>query len=304
MIAPAAPAGVAAGAEVAGVAALRRAARLRAAQRARPPFDGEIADAVLAGSRIRSYVPDALTGTPATYFFLHGGYGVFGDLELQDGFCRLLSAGVGRTVVAVEYPLAPEHTFDEAIDAVVAVLRDAAPGIAVLCGDSAGGALAVAVAAADAQRSARLDGLLLTNPNLDLTFASFDDTGVDGPDAALSRQAFSWWTRGYVGAQRLDETAHCLPPVFIAASSDDSLLAEAKSLRDACAQEGTSCCYTEFAAGHGIVANEQFVGRLVREARIFFDRALAPHHGPGEPGGPPRPDQSNTISVAPSRSSR
>lgn len=53
---------------------------------------------------------------------LHGGYGLLGDLELQDDPCRRVAAALGARVVAVDYRLAPESSLDDAVTDTLAVL--------------------------------------------------------------------------------------------------------------------------------------------------------------------------------------
>ncbi|WP_157728064.1 alpha/beta hydrolase [Dermatophilus congolensis] len=122
---------------------------------------------------MRRYCPQPLLW-PGTVYLTHGGYGLFGTLDLQGGYCRILAQGLGCTVVAVEYRLAPEGTLGESVEDFIAVARSATVSEpVVLAGDSAGGAIAVSAAAVLPESS----GLLLTNPNLDLSLAAFDSAG-------------------------------------------------------------------------------------------------------------------------------
>ena len=105
----------------------------------------------------RVYRPDVTAGqtqAPAILFF-HGGGWVIGDLDTHDSICRALSAGAGRTVIAVHYRRAPEHRFpaalDDALEAFAQVMALAGhlcidPYNIALAGDSAGGTLATVVA--------------------------------------------------------------------------------------------------------------------------------------------------------------
>jgi acetyl esterase len=67
------------------VARLRADARERAADRPPIAFDGDIVGASLAGIGVRRYQPREAAAV--TLVYLHGGYGVFGDLDLQDNYC-------------------------------------------------------------------------------------------------------------------------------------------------------------------------------------------------------------------------
>ena len=126
----------------------------------RPPVQVElphVVDRVIPGPegapdiRVRIYRPFAepFPVTPGVVFF-HGGGFVIGTLDTHDDYCRALAAGVGATVVSVEYRLAPETPFPGAVeDAYAATSWVAAhaaelsidPARLAVAGDSAGGNL-------------------------------------------------------------------------------------------------------------------------------------------------------------------
>lgn len=91
--------------------------------------------------------------------FAHGGGYTTGGLASHDGFCAALAAAAGTQVFAVDYRLAPEHPFPAALEDCARGLehlrrraRDYGvdPRRLVLAGDSAGGALAAALARTEA----------------------------------------------------------------------------------------------------------------------------------------------------------
>ena len=165
------------------VEALRQSARQRAAARPRSPFDGVIRDEHVGVVATRSYTPHERM-TDAIVYFSHGGYGVFGDLDLQDAYCRRLATVLHRRVVAVDYRLAPENSFFDAVDDLESCVRvQAGTTGVILCGDSAGGAVSVA---AGERIGATVRAVMLTNPNLDLTLQSFDRQALQGPGWELN----------------------------------------------------------------------------------------------------------------------
>src|SRR5690606_14798165 len=150
----------------ADVARLRREAHERAVARPLRPFPGTVTDEVHDGVRMRRYVPTSATG-PTGLMVLHGGFGLFGDLDLQDGYCRRTAETRGVVVLSVDYRLAPEASLDDSVaDARAGVEALAASGVTrvVLSGDSAGGAF-VRRSAERVRRPAA--DLLLPYPNLD-----------------------------------------------------------------------------------------------------------------------------------------
>ncbi len=87
--------------------------------------------------------------------YLHGGGFVVGSLETHDSLCRQLALRSGRTVVALDYRLAPEHRFPAAVDDAWAAMQALAadpgrfglsPDPLAVAGDSAGGTLAAVCA--------------------------------------------------------------------------------------------------------------------------------------------------------------
>jgi acetyl esterase len=103
---------------------------------------------------VRIYTPVG-DGPFGLLVFFHGGGFVLGDLQTHDGVCRELAAGASCVVVAVDYRLAPEHTYPAAADDCEAAIRWAAENAAslnadaarmVVGGESAGGNLSAVVA--------------------------------------------------------------------------------------------------------------------------------------------------------------
>lgn len=118
---------------------LRAEARERTRNRTPAPFRGSIEDSAHGRLPVRTYSPDVRVGL-GTVFFAHGGYGLFGDLDLQDGYCRLVSEVLEQRVISVDYLLAPEHSFEQSCsDLLHAIRADRGHDGALLCGDSAGG---------------------------------------------------------------------------------------------------------------------------------------------------------------------
>jgi len=102
---------------------------------------------------VRIFTPSGDAACPVLIFF-HGGGWVTGDIDSYDSVCADMAALTGRTVVSVDYQLAPEHPFPAGLEDCYAVARDiflhddllgTKPEEIVLIGDSAGGNLAAAV---------------------------------------------------------------------------------------------------------------------------------------------------------------
>ena len=102
---------------------------------------------------VRIFSPK-VTGHYPVFLFFHGGGWVTGNIDSYDKVCNNLAKHTNCTVVSVDYRLAPEHKFPEAVDDCYAVAKEffTHPHLLgteardiTLIGDSAGGNLAAAV---------------------------------------------------------------------------------------------------------------------------------------------------------------
>lgn len=101
----------------------------------------------------RVYRPRAHAELPLVVY-LHGGGGVIGDLDTHDVVCRTFAARADVVVVAIDYRLAPEHSYVDAAEDALAAYRWALDNVAALgvrpdriavAGDSRGAKLATVV---------------------------------------------------------------------------------------------------------------------------------------------------------------
>ncbi|TSE05908.1 alpha/beta hydrolase [Mesorhizobium intechi] len=104
----------------------------------------------------------------AMVLYFHGGGFILGGLESHDDICAEICAGTGFDVVSVDYRLAPEHVHPAAFDDAMAAFAWAATSgrPLVLCGESAGGNLAAAVAQATRRHDRAAAGQVLIYPGL------------------------------------------------------------------------------------------------------------------------------------------
>lgn len=114
------------------------------------------------GRRIRLLVHQASPRGNRAILYFHGGGWMFGSPATHADISGDLSHATGLTVISVDYRLAPEHKAPAAIADGVAALRhcrDAGFTSLILAGDSAGGALALAVERAAARQGERIAGV-------------------------------------------------------------------------------------------------------------------------------------------------
>jgi acetyl esterase len=206
---------------------------------------------------------------PAVVFF-HGGGWVVGDLDSHAGFTAEMARQLDLPVIAVDYRLAPEAPFPAAVDDAEAAARWVAESPAALgrtvtalvpSGDSAGGNLAIVVAAAlrDAPAAVPVIVQAPIYPATDAThaYASFDAFS-DG--YLLTREAMGWFGGHYrpdaddprFSPLRGDMAG--LPPAVIVAAGLDPLRDQARAYAAALALAGVPVSYQEAAGNiHGFV---------------------------------------------------
>lgn len=255
---------------------LREQARLRAAGRPRVPAVAAVTGLAVAGTRMRRYASGAPPRGPWVAVFAHGGYFVLGDLDLQDQYCRRLALAIGGEVLSVDYALAPEHTAADSVADVVAGARAARAGSpaarVLLCGDSAGGAVAFLAAAALRDAGAPADALFLSNPNADLTMAMFDHGAPAGPDPDLLRWAIRAWAGpdpAGAGLSPLHAALAGLPPALVAVGALDALRPEAAALERALRAAGTAArLLVHDEAGHGFMGGATAPEAAARDATL------------------------------------
>ena len=136
------------------------------------PRNIKVADSRTGTIGLRHYT---VGGGSARIVYFHGGGFVMGGLESHDDVCAEICVATGYDLISVDYRLAPEHLhpamFEDALAATRYVLEmDRLP--LLLCGDSAGGNLAAAVAHALRGKTSEIAGQLLIYPSLGGNLAS------------------------------------------------------------------------------------------------------------------------------------
>lgn len=136
-----------------------------------------------------------------TLYYVHGG-GYMAPIDaFHVRYATRLADAIGARVVMPDYPLAPEHTWRDSHDALVADVTTWAdePGGVVLAGDSAGGGLALALAVSVRDRGLTpATHLVMHAPWVDLTTSTREETeAADAIDPWLFigklRAYAGWW---------------------------------------------------------------------------------------------------------------
>lgn len=192
-----------------------------------------------AGIPVRLYPGDL---DDCVVVFFHGGGFVSGGLDSHDAHARMLCRDTGRSVLAVDYRLAPAHRFPAAYDDAVTAVRWAREELAdrvAVAGPSAGANLALGAALALAGTAAAPVALLLVNPLVHGHPAYPSRTAL--ADAyGLTSERVEWCTEQYLvdPAQRddprfaplLSPDLGTLPPTVLVVAGQDPLRDEGREL--------------------------------------------------------------------------
>jgi acetyl esterase len=196
----------------------------------------------------RLYAP-AAADAPLIVFF-HGGGWVLCSIESHDSLCRGLADASGAAVLSIEYRLAPEHKFPAGFEDAAAALAWAAanaqalgcdPTRLAVAGDSAGGNLAAAVAAAAPAAGVRLAHQLLIYPALDPAQRGASHARYTA-SPILDAPTMGWFWAQYLATQadRLDPRAapalaplSNFPPTTLVLAEHDPLHDDGQAFADA-----------------------------------------------------------------------
>lgn len=213
--------------------------------------------------------------------FVYGGAYCLGDARSYRGLVSQIASRARCPVFALDYPLAPEHPFPAAFDAVRRALDwlTASRYLQVaIVGDSAGGGLALA-ALADGCGAGQATCAAVFSPWTDLSFAgrSFNDAATFDP-VFPERSVLTHAAAQYLdGADATDPRASplygCrgrLPPILIQVGGDELLLDDACNYARAAAAFGTPVRLEIYEGMHHVF--QQGAGRM-QAADDALDRA-------------------------------
>lgn len=205
---------------------------------------------------VRRYQPCGKAPRAAVIYY-HGGGFILGGLDSHDDICAELCAGTGFEVLSVDYRLAPEHPHPAAFEDALAAFTWAAGTSSlpiVLCGESAGGNLAAAVAHAARSHARAAIGQVLIYPGLggDESQGSY----VEHAEAPLLSTGDIAFYRDVRSAKRQspddptfsplrDRDFSGLPPTVIVTAECDPLSSDGETYRDRIVASGGKAWWHE-----------------------------------------------------------
>jgi len=197
--------------------------------------------------------------------YFHGGGFVMGDLDSHDLVCRHLCKDTKATVIAVDYKLAPENKFPASIidaqDAIIKIIKEAEnlkidKNKIILCGDSAGGALAaVGTIMSRDNIVPKVHGQILVYPWVDLTMCRRSmDINLEG--MILNKSTIEYFANHYLNSyeEQVDWRASPiltpdlsgLPTTYIFGAGLDPLVDEGDAFRRRLLSFGNEVYYRLF----------------------------------------------------------
>jgi len=201
-------------------------------------------------------VPSLLVGAdltaPATMLHFHGGGYMLGSAFGYRPLAGALAHAAGTQALVPDYRLAPEHTFPAALDDARRAYewtreQGVEPERIVLCGDSAGGHLALSLMLSLKAEGAPLPAAaILMCPGVDITCGVMEASSAPGRELDQMvieiRRASEIYLDGHpvedpIVSPLLADLSG-LPPILVQAATGDYALAEAHALVDRAREHG------------------------------------------------------------------
>jgi len=249
--------------------------RLRAMQAA-PVFDTRRVDGVDIAIFRRA---DAQADAKQPVLLCHGGGFLLGGIGTHADIAQELAEATGRVVVLADYRRAPEHPHPAAVEDCVAVARWLINGNATnhpsnigLCGDSAGGAIALLVAEV---LNPHVDATLLVYPALDPSLGS--PSAIELHDGyGLTRADMDHFWQQYLGSTApgnlFPVSARLQPPTVLLTAEWDVLHDEALAFAH---DMSTAARPVQHVEGRGLIHGFLDFRHAVPSAAQLWQEAMA-----------------------------
>lgn len=143
----------------------------------------------------------------AAIIYCHGGGHMAGSVSVYDPICRRFAEACGRTLISVEYRLAPENPYPAALNDLISVVRHLGSALDkknirhngrwILMGDSGGGALCASAIRVLQHQPHTIDAQVLIYPSLDYTMQT-PAIEENGRGYLLEKEKVLWYFQNYL----------------------------------------------------------------------------------------------------------
>lgn len=255
-------------------------------------FDGFIARTPVAdGTKFRAVTDAAGPGLwcdpvepvlGQVILYIHGGAYKFGSPAAYHGFVSQLAVRTRRSIFSLDYPLSSERSLPVALEMATRVLArlSSEHGSVAICGDSAGGGMALATLASAQRLRIPVGAAAVFSPWTDLGLTGDSARGLAITDPLLDVEYLRACAQQYLGANAPDEPRasplHAippgLPPVLLQVGLDEVLLDDSRRYARAAAAAGNDVVLEEWEGMHHVF---QLNVAELATARHALDRAAA-----------------------------
>ncbi len=212
----------------------------------------------------------------------HGGGYVVGGIASHLMMCIPMAQTVKIKILLPEYRLAPEHPFPAAVDDALRIYRwllaqGYKAGNIIVCGDSAGGGLSLALVLSLIAAGQELPAAVVCmSPWTDLTMKGQSQITNAKSEAVLRTDVLREWASAYIGKENpmnpiispVFADFHGFPPLLIQVGSDEILLDDARALAEKAKADGVDVTLKVW---DGMWHVWQALGDLIPESRKAFN---------------------------------
>nr|WP_294861086.1 alpha/beta hydrolase [uncultured Fluviicola sp.] len=184
---------------------------------------------------------ESLVNKPKIVVYLHGGGFVLGSIRSHQALVSHLSKQLSLPILFIEYSLAPEKPYPNAINDILSVyrhlLRQNPKADIIFMGDSAGGGLAVSTISRINEREMKPPAVMvLLSPQVDLSCSNESFITNAKSDPVLTQKFVQEYSNLYIGDSKLAEANPIetmfgqFPPTLILVGSGEVLLDDSRSI--------------------------------------------------------------------------
>ena len=192
-------------------------------------------------------------------FYLHGGGYIHGFNSIHWLFLKTLAQELDCTIIAPDYPVAPEFTYHESFAMVIPLYKDLITKVGkdnvILMGDSSGGGFALALAQKMHEANIEIASqIILISPWLDITLKNKDIKAIDPQDPILGVKGLRRAGKSYAGKTNpnnyllspINGSVEGLGKISILIGTKDILVADTRKFKSIAQAKGVEINYYEY----------------------------------------------------------